>query len=108
MPTRNAAGAGSIRQRKDGTWEGRCTVGRDPGDGHQIQKSVYGKTQQEVRRKLSKATASIRAGDDPKTVSGNLGHASVAFTLDVYGHVTGDMKKDSSDRMQEYIEKLKK
>jgi integrase len=52
--------------------------------------------------------ASIRAGDDPKTVSGNLGHASVAFTLDVYGHVTGDMKKDSSDRMQEYIEKLKK
>jgi integrase len=62
MPTRNAAGAGSIRQRKDGTWEGRYTVGRDPGDGHQIQKSVYGKTQQEVRRKLSKATASIDAG----------------------------------------------
>ena len=47
-------------------------------------------------------------GDGPKTVSGNLGHASVAFTLDVCGHVTDDMKKDSSDRMQEYIEKLKK
>jgi integrase len=60
------------------------------------------------------AVASIRAGDDPKTVSGNppchatLGHASVAFTLDVYGHVTGNMKSSSSQRMQEYIEKLKK
>ena len=52
--------------------------------------------------------ASIRAGDDLKTVSEDLGHASVAFTLDVYGHVTVDMKKDSSNRMQEYIEKLKK
>lgn len=49
------------------------------------------------------ATLSIENGDDIKTVSENLGHATVAFTLDVYGHVTEKMKKQSADRMQEYI-----
>ncbi len=40
----------------------------------------------------SYAVAAIRAGDDIKTVQGNLGHATAAFTLDVYGHVTDQMK----------------
>ena len=52
------------------------------------------------------ATISLQNGDDIKTVSENLGHATVAFTLDVYGHVTEKMKKDSADRMQAYIESL--
>lgn len=52
------------------------------------------------------AVASLRAGDDPKTVSENLGHATVAFTLDIYGHVTEQMKKDSARRMQAYIDSL--
>ena len=47
--TRNAQGGGTIRQRADGTWEARYTLGRDPGTGKQIQKSVYGKTQKEVQ-----------------------------------------------------------
>ena len=54
----------------------------------------------------SYAVAAIRAGDDLKTVSENLGHASVSFTLDVYGHVTGDMRKSSADKMQNYISAL--
>ena len=32
----------------------------------------------------SYAVASLRSGDDIKTVQGNLGHATAAFTLDVY------------------------
>lgn len=60
--TRNAQGAGTIRQRKDGTWEGRYTVGRDPGTGKQIQKSVYAKTQKEVRQRLQQITSSIDDG----------------------------------------------
>lgn len=52
------------------------------------------------------ATISIENGDDIKTVSENLGHATVAFTLDVYGHVTEKMKKQSADRMQEYIKSI--
>lgn len=59
---RTAQGAGSIRQRPDGRWEARYTPGRDPGTGKQIQKSVYGKTQDEVRKKLAKITASIDEG----------------------------------------------
>lgn len=51
----------------------------------------------------SYAVAAIRAGDDIKTVQGNLGHATVAFTLDVYGHVTDQMKRESADRMERFI-----
>ena len=50
------------------------------------------------------ATISLENGDDVKTVSENLGHATVAFTMDVYAHVTEAMKKRSGDRMQEFIE----
>ena len=52
------------------------------------------------------AVAAIRAGDDIKTVSENLGHASVAFTLDIYGHVTDEMRQSSAERMQTYIDRL--
>ena len=51
----------------------------------------------------SYAVAALRAGDDIKTVQGNLGHHAAAFTLDVYGHVTEEMKKASADRMEQYI-----
>ena len=51
----------------------------------------------------SYAVAAIRAGDDIKTVQGNLGHATAAFTLDVYGHVTDQMKQASASRMESYI-----
>ena len=49
------------------------------------------------------ATLSLQNGDDVKTVSSNLGHATVAFTLDVYGHVSDQMKKDSAERMEKLI-----
>ena len=51
----------------------------------------------------SYAVAALRAGDDIKTVQGNLGHHTASFTLDVYGHVTDEMKKDSADRMERFI-----
>lgn len=51
----------------------------------------------------SYAVASFQAGDAPKTVQENLGHATATFTLDTYGHVTEKMKKDSADRMEAFI-----
>ena len=54
----------------------------------------------------SYAVAAIKSGDDIKTVQENLGHATAAFTLDVYGHVTEKMKKDSADRMQAFIKSV--
>ena len=54
------------------------------------------------------AVISLRSGDDIKTLQSNLGHASAAFTLDVYGHVTEDMKKASADRMESFIKAVEK
>lgn len=54
----------------------------------------------------SYATISIQNGDDVKTVSENLGHATAAFTLDVYGHVTEEMKRKSADGMESFINSL--
>ena len=52
----------------------------------------------------SYAVAAIKSGDDIKTVQGNLGHATASFTLDVYGHVTEQMKRNSADRMEAFIQ----
>ena len=52
------------------------------------------------------AVLSLQNGDPVKTVQENLGHATAAFTLDVYGHVSEKMKEDSAARMQAYIEKM--
>ena len=43
-----------------------------------------------------------------KTVQENLGHATAAFTLDVFGHVTEQMKRDSANRMQKYIQNVRR
>lgn len=60
--TRNAQGSGTIRQRKDGNWEARYTVGVNPKTGKQLQKSVYAKTEKEVRKKLTAILNSIDQG----------------------------------------------
>lgn len=56
---RAANGSGNIRRRKDGTYEARFTIGRDPGTGKLDRRSVYGKTVDEVRKKLTAATAAV-------------------------------------------------
>ena len=52
------------------------------------------------------ATMAIKKGDDIKTVQENLGHATATFTLDVYGHVTGQMRQNSAARMEEFIQQI--
>ena len=52
------------------------------------------------------AVASFQAGDDPKTVQANLGHATASFTLDVYAHATEEMKQASAKRMEEFIKEI--
>lgn len=54
-------GEGSIRKRKDGLWEARYTVGYND-KGKQVQKSLYGKTRQDVQIKLTKINASLNDG----------------------------------------------
>ena len=69
MARKSAAGSGTIRKKtvtrggKQYTyWEARYTVGRDPGTGKQVQRSITGKTQKEVAQKLKAATAAIDTG----------------------------------------------
>lgn len=56
----------------------------------------------------SYAVASLRSGDDIKTVQENLGHATAAFTLNTYAHVTEQMKRDSAARMEQFIKAVNK
>ena len=60
--TKNAKGAGTIRKRSDGRWEARYSVGFSPKTGKQIQRSIYGDSQKEVRQKLAKVTTEIDEG----------------------------------------------
>lgn len=59
---RTANGAGNIRQRPDGTWEARITVGVNPGTGKPDRRSIYGKTQQEVRKKMTELQREVDSG----------------------------------------------
>ena len=59
---KNAQGAGTIRKRSDGRWEARYTIGFDPATGKQKQKSIYGKTQKEVRERLAEITTELDNG----------------------------------------------
>ena len=52
---------GSIRQRKDGTWEARYTVGVKE-NGKPNRKSVYAKTRKEVKDKLNAILLSLKNG----------------------------------------------
>ena len=49
------------------------------------------------------ATLALQNGVDVKTLSESLGHATVAFTLDVYGHVTSAMQDNAASIMDAYI-----
>lgn len=66
---KSVAGMGSTRKKEkviNGKaytyYEARYTVGIDPGTGKQIQKSISGKTQREVARRLKEITTSIDTG----------------------------------------------
>ena len=66
---KNASGSGTIRKKtvsKNGKfytyWEARITTGFDSGTGKQIQKSITGKTQKEVREKLQTVAVSVNEG----------------------------------------------
>ena len=97
---RGAQGAGTIRQRKDGRWEARYTVGRDPGTGKQVQRSVYGATQREVRTKLAQLTVEIDSGTYKEPCKMKLGE-----WLDIW---TADYLNDVKPRtLESYTEQIK-
>ena len=51
MPKRRANGTGTFRKRPDGRWESTFMIGWHP-DGRRMYKTIYGKTQAELRQKV--------------------------------------------------------
>ena len=85
--TKNARGGGSIRQRPDGRWEAHFTVGRDPGSGKQVQRSIYGATQKEVRQKLAQITAAVDSGTYTAPSKMTVGQWLDIWTAEYLNHV---------------------
>ena len=52
------------------------------------------------------AVLAIENGVDMKTVSASLGHYSVSFTMDKYGHVSNSMRKMAAAKISQYIDDL--
>lgn len=57
---KRANGEGTIYQRKDGRWAGAVTIGYDE-NGKQIKKTVYGRNQTEVAKKLSEISGRLKS-----------------------------------------------
>ena len=97
--TKNAKGGGTIRKRSDGRWEARYSIGFDPKTGKQIQKSVYGKTQKEVRQKLSKITTEIDEGSYIEPNSMKLSEWLQIWLRDYIGNVKRSTVKSYTDHV---------
>lgn len=75
MARKRAHGEGTISKRPDGTWEAKVSLGYD-ADGKRRRKTVYGKTQKEVRAKLDEIKQQLANGtfsDVKLTVKSYLG-----------------------------------
>ena len=105
----------SMRMEAGDAWQENGLVFSNQTGGYLSYRTVYDCFKRIVKKIGSPATrfhdlrhtyavACIKSGDDIKTVQENLGHATAAFTLDVYGHVTKQMKRDSAQRMEQFIQ----
>ena len=99
MSRKNANGAGNIRKRSDGRWEGRYSNGFDPKTGRLIQKSVYGKSQKDVRQKLAKITAEIDEGTYIEPNSIKLSEWLKTWLRDYIGNVKPATVKSYTDHV---------
>ncbi|MBR5379003.1 MAG: site-specific integrase [Clostridia bacterium] len=109
----------SIRQKQfsENVIDREGFVFRSSGGGHLTINMLYKSFKQIVSKqgldelrfhdlRHTYAMLSLQSGCDIKTLSANLGHASVAFTLDRYGHVSEKMHTAASEKMQLVIDQL--
>ncbi|KLU61474.1 tyrosine recombinase XerD [Peptococcaceae bacterium CEB3] len=62
MPKKKSNGEGTIYKRKDGTWMGQVTAGRNPETGKLKRITFYGKTRKEVAEKVYEAQDKVNKG----------------------------------------------
>lgn len=107
---KSAAGIGNIRKKtvirngKEYTfWEARYTEGFDPGTGKQVQRSISGKTQKEVRQKLQAATSAIAAGSYVAPCKMTLGEWLEIWKKEYLGSVKPLTVKDYYNQIDNHI-----
>ncbi|WP_027480571.1 tyrosine-type recombinase/integrase [Deinococcus pimensis] len=93
-------GEGNLRQRKNGSWEGRLTVGYDDG-GKQITKSVYGPTKAAAAMKLAELQIKHGKGEMVRQ-----GHVPLgAWLADYVDSFTGtDRRENTLHKYRTYLE----
>ena len=99
-------------------WEEHNLVFAGPFGGYLSHRTVYDCFKRLVRKigapnarfhdlRHTYAVACIESGVDIKTLQENLGHATAAFTMDVYGHVSRQMQINSANKLESFIQGVK-
>ena len=130
MAKRRKGGTGTIRQRKDGRWEGRAVIGYD-NKGLPKTKNVLAKTKRECQEKLTKLMESVGSSQAEKIRPGmtfgewldfwyqNYSKPRIRPTTQacyegkIYGHIIPELGKIPLDQLaqkdlQQFYTRLKK
>ena len=114
MSKKRVNGEGTIRKRKNGTWECRITISVDSTTGKQRQKSLYGKTQREVKAKLEELLAEQESQEKTSfTEESDSDDLTLNEWLDIWlADYLSDIKSDSlvsyKSLKQSYSERTRK
>ncbi len=94
---RRDKGEGSISQRKDGLWTGRIDIGTQDNGKRKI-KAVYGKTEQEVKRKLRELKKELIKHDYREVKKQSVGEYMTDW---LYNYKQNEVKPSTFDRIEQ-------
>lgn len=99
---RRENGTGNITKRKDGRWVGRYDTGLKNADGKRIIKSVYGRSEPEVKRKLREVRDTFKS-TEPINVQKSIVKDFMTTWLTTVKK--NDLKPTSYDRLETTLNK---
>lgn len=94
---RRDKGEGSISQRKDGLWTGRIDIGTQDNGKRKI-KAVYGKTEQEVKRKLKELKKELIKHDFQEVKKQSVEEYMIDW---LYNYKQNEVKPSTFDRIEQ-------
>lgn len=97
---RRDKGEGSISQRKDGLWTGRIDIGTQDNGKRKI-KAVYGKTEQEVKRKLRDLKKELIKNDYQEVKKQSVKEYMSNW---LYNYKQNEVKPSTFDRIEQVCE----
>lgn len=100
---RRAKNEGTIRKRPDGRYEARIVLGHDPGTGKPIRKSIYGKTQKEVRQQMQRAKVEHEDGVYTAPSKITVGQWLDIWTAEYCSHVKQSTRTSYSQHVKNHI-----